>query len=152
MRLGRNVAGDMPSLEPLIKIENLNKLLLPLWMPQSTTWRCPSRSGAASSLRLKQRLVPSDAAAVIASAISNKQDVVERAKTFAKEGKTQEALHVIDLLAMAPGEDPVFEEARTLKAELCLTRAKEVRPYVSQALYHSSAMRYKSNQISWSEE
>lgn len=97
-------------------------------------------------------LLPEDAAAVIASAIEDKQAVVDKARTLADEGKTQEALHVIDILAMAPGDEPEVAEARTLKAQLCRSRAKEIRPYVSKALLESAAQRYENGKIGWIEE
>jgi uncharacterized sulfatase len=61
-------------------------------------------------------------------------------------------MHVIDLLAMAPGMDVEVVEARGLKAELCRKRATEVRPYVSKALFESSARRIESGKLSWIEE
>lgn len=96
-------------------------------------------------------ILPEAAAAVIANAITDKQAILDSVRQLADAGKTQEALHVVDTLAMAPGDDPHINQARTLKAELCLRRAKEVRPYVSKALLRTSAKRYEDNDISWAE-
>ncbi|MCO6188494.1 alkyl sulfatase dimerization domain-containing protein [Rhizobium sp. L1K21] len=82
---------------------------------------------------------PDDAAEAILSALTDHTAVLARAKELAAAGKTQLALHVIDLLALAPGDSPNIVEARLFKAELCQRRAGEVRPYVSKALYGSSA-------------
>jgi alkyl sulfatase BDS1-like metallo-beta-lactamase superfamily hydrolase len=96
-------------------------------------------------------LLPGEAATAIADAIVDKQAVLDTAKRLADDGRTQAALHVIDLLAMAPGDDAVFTEARDLKASLCRARAGEVAPYVSKALFESSARRYENGKILLSE-
>ncbi|MGI9622727.1 MAG: hypothetical protein ACR2PK_07820, partial [Acidimicrobiales bacterium] len=62
---------------------------------------------------------------------------------------TQLALHVIDLLALAPGDEPAVVEARELKAQLCRTRAKEIEPYVSKSCYQSSAWILEQGATSW---
>lgn len=77
---------------------------------------------------------PEVAAAAVAGAITDKQAVLDRARQLRDEGKVQEALHVIDLLALAPGH----QEAADLKAELCALRAGEVTSYVSKSLYVGS--------------
>jgi len=58
---------------------------------------------------------------------------------LAAEGEIQLSLHVVDLVAEGPASHSLVQEGRLLKAELCRLRAKEVRPYVSKALYRSSA-------------
>ena len=45
-----------------------------------------------------------DAAGAVLSAIGDPQAVVDRARELADDGETQLALHVIDLVALAPGE------------------------------------------------
>jgi uncharacterized sulfatase len=92
-------------------------------------------------------LLPRDAARSIADAITDKRAVLDRARELMDQGETQAALHVVDLLALAPGEDPFVVEARTLKVELCRTRAGEVKPYVSKALFESAARRYEKGQV-----
>jgi len=92
-------------------------------------------------------LLPRDAAGSIADAITDKSAVLDRVRELMEQGETQAALHVVDLLALAPGEDPFVVEARALKAELCRARAGEVKPYVSKALFESAARRYAKGQV-----
>ena len=94
---------------------------------------------------------PDDAAAAVLSAITDRKAVLDRARALADEGKLQLALHVVDMLAMAPGEDADQIEARQLKADLCRRRAEEVAPYVSKALYASTAMLLEGGRRRWSE-
>ena len=94
---------------------------------------------------------PDDAAAAVLSAIADRKAVLDRARALADEGKLQLALHVVDMLAMAPGEDADQIEARQLKADLCRRRAEEVAPYVSKALYASTAMLLEGGRRRWSE-
>jgi uncharacterized sulfatase len=83
---------------------------------------------------------PPDArGSAVLSAISDRASVIERARTLASQGDTQLALHVIDLLALAPGDDPDVVEARRLKGEWARERAKQVSSFVSRSLYSSSA-------------
>ena len=96
-------------------------------------------------------LLPAEAASAIADAIVDKQAVLEEARRLAAAGQTQAALHVVDLLAMVRAEDAVISEARDLKASLCRERAKEIDPYVSKALFESSARRYESGKVLLSE-
>ena len=92
---------------------------------------------------------PNEAAAAILSAIDNPQAVIDRASALAAAGDTQLALHVIDLLATAAGDDAFVVSARTLKAELCRARAKEVEPFVSKSCYRTSARLLDDGQASW---
>ena len=92
---------------------------------------------------------PGEAAAVVRSVIGDPDVVLERVRSLAEAGETQLALHVVDLLALADGDDPVVVAARGLKAELCRTRADEVRPYVSRAAYRSSARLLDGGSTSW---
>lgn len=94
---------------------------------------------------------PDDAAAAVLSAIADRKAVLDRARALAGAGKVQLALHVVDLLAMAPGDDPEIVEARNLKAELCRERSEEIAPYVSKALYASTAMLLEGGRRRWSE-
>jgi uncharacterized sulfatase len=82
---------------------------------------------------------PDAAGAAVLSAIRDRAAVLERAQSLAKEGDLQLALHVIDLLALAPGDDPDVVEARRLKAELCRSLAGETPSFVSQSLYVSAS-------------
>ncbi|WP_425825775.1 alkyl sulfatase dimerization domain-containing protein [Streptomyces fractus] len=78
---------------------------------------------------------PSVAAAARAEAITDKQAVLDHAARLRDTGQVQEALHVIDLLALAPGDARELAAARELKSELCGLRAKEATSYVSRSFY-----------------
>lgn len=81
---------------------------------------------------------PDVAAAVRAEAITDKQAVLDRAAQLRDTGRVQEALHVVDLLALAPGHEPTVVRARELKAELCALRATQATSYVSRSFYRAS--------------
>ncbi len=72
-------------------------------------------------------------------ALGEPEKILARARALAADGEIQLALHVVDLVAEGPGSNSLVQEGRLLKAELCKLRAKEIRPYVSKALYRSSA-------------
>lgn len=80
---------------------------------------------------------PEVAASARAEAITDKQAVLESTRYLRDNDRVQEALHVVDLLALAPGEDPHIQAARALKAELCALRAQEATSYVSRSLYRT---------------
>ncbi|MBW2446935.1 MAG: MBL fold metallo-hydrolase [Deltaproteobacteria bacterium] len=82
---------------------------------------------------------PDEAGAAVLSAITDRKAVLDRARALADEGKVQLALHVVDVLALAPGDDPDLVAARALKAELCRMLADDAHSFVSQSLYVSSA-------------
>ena len=82
---------------------------------------------------------PDAAGAAILSAITDRKAVLARARELADSGEVQLALHVVDVLALAPVDEDVVEEARALKAELCRKLALTARSFVSQSLYVSSA-------------
>jgi len=82
---------------------------------------------------------PDAAAEARFHALAEPEKIIERAKALAAEGEFQLALHVVDLVAEGPASHGLVQEGRLLKAELCRFRAKEIRPYVSKALYRSSA-------------
>ncbi|MEM7140223.1 MAG: alkyl sulfatase dimerization domain-containing protein [Actinomycetota bacterium] len=91
---------------------------------------------------------PADAAAAVLSAVDPAL-VIARARELAAAGDDQLALHVIDLVALAPGADPAVVEARMFKAELCRSRAKVVQPFVSKSCYRSSAWLLDQGTTSW---
>jgi len=93
---------------------------------------------------------PAEAAAAVMSAIDNPRAVIDRAKELAANGETQLAMHVIDLVALGSGDEPEVVEARTLKAELCRTRAGEIEPFVSKSCDRSSATLLDDGVTSWS--
>ncbi len=82
-----------------------------------------------------------EAGHAIADAIRDKGAVITAAQALAAAGRTQLALHVIDVLATAAGPAPEIAEARALKAQWCRERAREVDSYVSRSLYHAAAQR-----------
>lgn len=81
---------------------------------------------------------PAVAATVRAEAITDKNAVLEHATALRDSGRVQEALHVVDLLALAPGQEPATVRARELKSELCQLRARDATSYVSRSLYRTS--------------
>ena len=82
---------------------------------------------------------PEDAGAALAEAITDKQAVLAHACQLADQGKTQLALHVIDLLATLACAGPEIEEARRLKAIWMRKRASELKSFISKSVYHSAA-------------
>jgi alkyl sulfatase BDS1-like metallo-beta-lactamase superfamily hydrolase len=82
---------------------------------------------------------PQLAHAVRAEAIADKQAVLDKAHQLQEAGEFQQALHVIDLLALAPGDDAHVQQARELKRLLCEQRAEQATSYVSRNLYTTEA-------------
>jgi uncharacterized sulfatase len=82
---------------------------------------------------------PRDCAAEIAAAVADHGALIRHAQSLAARGDTQLALHVIDVLALAPGDAPTLAEARRLKAAWLRQRAGQVRSYVSRSLYGAAA-------------
>ncbi|MDI3418669.1 hypothetical protein [Streptomyces luteolus] len=66
-----------------------------------------------------------------------RQAVLDTATRLRDTGRVQEALHVIDLLALAPGDDPHVVRARKLKGDLCALRKEEISSYVSRSCYEA---------------
>lgn len=102
---------------------------------------------------------PDESAQAIFSAVDPKR-AIERAKQLASQGKLQLALHVIDLIALAPTPDSspivtetsrLITEARLLKAEWCDLLAKQTEPFVSRSLYQSSAKLLRMGKTRWSQ-
>jgi uncharacterized sulfatase len=81
---------------------------------------------------------PDAAGAAVFSALENPGAVLDRARELAEQGETQLALHVVDILALGPGESAEVSEARALKGELCVKLAESADSFVSQSLYVSS--------------
>ena len=76
-------------------------------------------------------------AAAVVSAITDQAAVIAKATELRDAGEVQLALHVIDVLALADGADPIVVEARKLKSELL--RLRRWTAFVSKSLYESSA-------------
>ena len=82
---------------------------------------------------------PEAVAEAVAAAITDKAGVIASAQALADAGRWQLALHVIDLLATAPGDAPETVQARGLKTAWLRQRAEQVASYVSRNLYKVSA-------------
>jgi uncharacterized sulfatase len=89
---------------------------------------------------------PQAVAQALASAITDKQAVIDQATALAESGQQQLALHVIDLLATAQGDAPELARARALKAQWLRERGKQVRSYVSRSLYQVCADRIENGE------
>lgn len=88
---------------------------------------------------------PDLAAKAVLEAIGDRGLVLERARVLRNAGEVQLALHVVDLLALAPGDEKEVVEARKLKAELLTLRSKDVPSIVSANLYLSNAERLEES-------
>lgn len=82
---------------------------------------------------------PAEVAREVRTAITDPEAVLERVRALAADGKVTLALHVVDLLALGEGADPVVVEARRLKADLCRRAAATNPSYVTQSLYLNGA-------------
>ncbi len=80
-----------------------------------------------------------DAAALAVLSAVDADTVVARARELIAEGQHQLALHVLDLVADAPGDDAALVEARTLKGDCAEALARECPTYVSRSLYFGAA-------------
>jgi uncharacterized sulfatase len=92
---------------------------------------------------------PSEAATAVVSAITDPAAVITKAKELRDADEVQLALHVVDVLALADGDDPEVVEARQLKSELLRLRRDEVTAFVSKSLYESSARLLDTGETSW---
>ncbi len=80
-----------------------------------------------------------EAAEAVLSAIADPGRVVERARELLDADEPQLALHVVDLLATAPGESDEINQARALKAEACRTLSERTPNFIEQSVYESAA-------------
>ena len=64
--------------------------------------------------------------------------MLARAEALRENGDRQLALHVVDLLALAPGGDEIVLAARALKATLCYELAEVEENFTRQSLYRSA--------------
>jgi alkyl sulfatase BDS1-like metallo-beta-lactamase superfamily hydrolase len=92
---------------------------------------------------------PADVARATFDAIADPDAVIVQAEALAADGQVQLAMHVIDLVALGPDDEPAVTRARTIKADLCRARSKEIRPYPSKGLYKSSAKLLREGTTSW---
>ena len=93
---------------------------------------------------------PDEVAAAVLGAVDPAR-VLAHARVLAGEGRLDLALAVVDLVALAPGDDPVVVEARDQKADWCDARAGASRVFVSQSLYRSSAALLRRGHTRWSQ-
>jgi alkyl sulfatase BDS1-like metallo-beta-lactamase superfamily hydrolase len=82
---------------------------------------------------------PAAVAEAIASAITDKRSVLDRAAALRDSGQLPEAMHVVDLLALALGDAPEFVAARQLKRELSALLADRHPSFISQSEYAAAA-------------
>lgn len=82
---------------------------------------------------------PLDAAAEVLAAIGDPQRVLDHARALQARGEVQLALHVVDLVALAPGDAPGIAQARALKAELVRVRSAQMTSAVSRQILLSEA-------------
>ena len=80
-----------------------------------------------------------DTTAAIAAAITDHDAVLAAARAHLDAGEPQLALHVVDLLAMAEGDEPAFVAARELKAEIAGVLAQDPPAYMSANYYRAVA-------------
>ena len=86
---------------------------------------------------------PDAAAAAVLSAV-DPAVVVERAKALMADDEWQLALHVLDLVAGAAGDDPILLEARTLKGDCAAALGKACPTFVSRSIYKGAAMLHRA--------
>ncbi len=79
------------------------------------------------------------AATAVASAITDKRAVLDRAEELRDQGQPQLALHVIDVLALSPGDEALVVEARVLKADIAEQMADAAPTYMSANFYRTAS-------------
>jgi len=87
-----------------------------------------------------------EADGAMAQAITDKQAVIAQASALAAQGRTQLALHVIDLLASLQCDGAEIEQARRLKARWMRQRASQTRSFISKSLFHAAAQMIEDGQ------
>ncbi len=80
-----------------------------------------------------------EVAAAVRSAITDPAHVLATAQQLVDDGKHTLALHVVDLLALAPDDDVTTASARKLKAEICTHLGTATDDFSRAALYLSAA-------------
>ncbi len=92
---------------------------------------------------------PDRAASAILDAVDADQ-VIAHAVSVADNGDLPTALAVIDLVALAPGDDPSIATARAHKADWCRQLADDCNIFVSASLYRSAAKLLDEGRTRWS--
>jgi uncharacterized sulfatase len=80
-----------------------------------------------------------EAASAIRSAITDPASVLAAAESLRATNQQALALHVVDLLALAPGDEDVVVAARALKVQLCRDLANQAQSFDRQSIYITSA-------------
>jgi alkyl sulfatase BDS1-like metallo-beta-lactamase superfamily hydrolase len=80
-----------------------------------------------------------DVASAIRSAITDAASVLATAESLRAANQQALALHVVDLLALAPGDEDVVLAARALKVQLCRDLAAQAQSFDRQSIYVTSA-------------
>lgn len=86
---------------------------------------------------------PDEAAAAVLSAV-DPAVVLERARALMGNGEWQLALHVLDLVADAAGEDPLLTEARELKGDCAEALGRACPTFVSRSIYQRAAALHRA--------
>ena len=71
--------------------------------------------------------------------------VLARAQELHAQGQHQLALHVVDLIAQAPGGDDVLVAARQLKGDCADALARDCPTFVSRSIYFGAARLHRAN-------
>jgi alkyl sulfatase BDS1-like metallo-beta-lactamase superfamily hydrolase len=82
---------------------------------------------------------PAESAAAVLAAIGDPATVMAQARRLQERGELQLALHVVDLVALAPGDSASVMQARALKAQLLEARAGQMESAVSRQIMRSEA-------------
>ncbi len=93
---------------------------------------------------------PDDAAREVLGVVDPER-VIARAEELATDEQYRLALHVIDLVALAPGDDLAVRRARGLKAAWCDRLGRSDVPFVSRSLYRSGGALLETGRRRWSE-
>ena len=75
--------------------------------------------------------------------------MITRGEALVADGQVQLAMHVIDLVALGPNDEPAVIRARGIKSDLCRTHSKEIEPYPSKGLCKSSGTQLREGTTSW---
>lgn len=86
---------------------------------------------------------PDDAALAVLSAVEP-VTVLRRAEELMDAGEHQLALHVLDLLADAPGDEEYLMKARQLKGDCAERLARSCPTYVSRSVYFGAAKLHRA--------
>ena len=92
-----------------------------------------------------------DAVATEIAGIVDTDAVLGRARELMANGDHQMAMHVLDLVALVPGNDPKVQQARDLKADCCDALAATNTIFVSRSMLTGSARLLREGIRRWSE-